>query len=145
MLRIRPDRICPLDFAAASNAFKSSTGKRSGMIRPFASPLVSWGGPSFLAFFCGARFLNSGTVAALASSKAGSYSSPAAAFRLCAENCLHRARADENMRMQRKLAGGEKVEIKTWKPTTRELYPSIANATQRIPIRALRGFPFCFR
>jgi len=51
VLLIHSETVWLLAFAAASIAFKSSGRKRTGTIRPFASPFGSLGRPTLLAFF----------------------------------------------------------------------------------------------
>jgi hypothetical protein len=50
VLRIHPESDCLLDFAAAEMAFKSSALKRTGTMRPLASPFGNLGLPTFLDF-----------------------------------------------------------------------------------------------
>lgn len=61
MLRIHSEIVICLALALAAMRFKSSALNRTGTMRPFASPLGSFGRPGFLVFFCGSKvpeFLN---------------------------------------------------------------------------------------
>src|SRR5439155_23508095 len=54
-LHTNSETVCFLALAAISIVRKSSRVKRTGTIRPLASPFGSFGRPTFLGFFCRAK------------------------------------------------------------------------------------------